>query len=77
MIVCLHLQVNLTLLTDLYYMLGMCCIIFLLENIDFLVQFAQQHDVFICDLVVVVKICHGQFYFLYYDGSSSFSNYEF
>jgi hypothetical protein len=38
-------------------MLGMCCIIPLLENIDSLVQFAQQQDVFICDLVDVVKIC--------------------
>ncbi len=32
----LHLQANLALLDDPYYMLGMCCIIPLLEGINFL-----------------------------------------
>jgi hypothetical protein len=54
--VCLHLQANLTLLVDPYYMLGMCYIIPLLKSIDFLMQFAQQHDVFICDLVAIIKV---------------------
>jgi len=75
--VCLHLHANLTLLVDFYCMLGMCCIIFLLDNIDFLVQFARQCDVFICDLVAIVKVCHGQLYSLYNDGNSSFFNVEF
>jgi hypothetical protein len=44
-------------LDDPYYMLGMCCIIPLLENIESLVQFAQQQNIFICDLIVVVTIC--------------------
>jgi hypothetical protein len=48
----------------------MCCIILSLENIDSPVQFAQQQDVFICDLVVIVKICQWQFYTLYNDGLS-------
>jgi hypothetical protein len=43
----------------------MWCLIPLLENIDFIVQFALQHDVFICDLVLVIKICQGSFYTLY------------
>jgi hypothetical protein len=51
------LQANLILLVDPFCMLGMCCIIPLLESIDSLVQFAQQQDVFTCDLVEVVKIC--------------------
>jgi hypothetical protein len=46
-------------LDDPYYMLGMCCIIHFLENIESFVQFAQQEDIFICDLIVVVKICQG------------------
>jgi hypothetical protein len=46
-------------LNDPYCMLGMCCIIPLLENIESFVQFAQQENVLICDLIVVVKICQG------------------
>jgi hypothetical protein len=60
-----------------YCTLGMCCIIPLLENIDSLVRFAYQHNVFICDLVIVVKSCQGQLYSLYNDGSSQFSSDEF
>jgi len=37
-------------------------------------QLVQQHDVFICDIVVAIKVCHGQLYSLYNDGNSSFSN---
>lgn len=55
------LQANLILLMNPYCLLGMWCLILLLENIDFLVQFALQHDVFICDLVFVIKICQGSF----------------
>jgi hypothetical protein len=55
----------------------MCCLIVLLEIIDFLVQFAQQHDVFICNLMALVKICQGKLYTLYNDGNSSFSSDEF
>jgi hypothetical protein len=54
-------------------MLEMCRIRPLLESIDFLVQFAQQCGVFICDLVIEIKIYHVQHYYLYNDGSSSFS----
>jgi hypothetical protein len=42
-----------------------------------LVQFAQQHDVFICNLVAIVKIYQGQLYTLYNDGNSSFFGDEF
>jgi hypothetical protein len=47
------------LFVDPYCTLGICWIIILLENIEFLVQFAQQHDIFICDLIVVVEIYQG------------------
>jgi hypothetical protein len=56
------------LLVDPFCMLGMCCIIRLLESIDSLVQFAQQQDVFICDLVDAIKIYQRQLYTLYNDG---------
>ncbi len=55
----------------------MCYIIPLLESNDSLVQFAQHRDVFICDLMVAIKVCHGQLYSLYNDGNSSFSSDEF
>ncbi|KAH8961121.1 hypothetical protein BDL97_05G034100 [Sphagnum fallax] len=54
-------KANLILLANPYCLLGMWCLIPLLENIDFLMQFALQHDVFICDLVFVIKICQGSF----------------
>jgi hypothetical protein len=40
-------------------------------------QFAQHRDVFICDIMVVIKVYHGQLYYLYNDGNSSFSSDEF
>jgi hypothetical protein len=55
----------------------MCCIVLLLENIDSLMQFAQQCYGFMCDLGVIINIYKGQFYTLYNDGRFSFSNDEF
>jgi hypothetical protein len=37
----------------------MCCIILLLENIDSLMQFAQQGYGFMCNLGVIIKITRG------------------
>jgi hypothetical protein len=51
-------------------MLGMCCIIPLLESIDSLIQFAQQQDIFICDMVAAIKIYQNKLYTLYNDGFS-------
>jgi hypothetical protein len=39
-------------------------------------QSTQQCDVFICDLVHVIKIYQGQLYCLYNDGSTSLFNDE-
>jgi hypothetical protein len=57
-------------LVDPFYMLGMCCIITLLESIDSLIQFAQQQDIFICDMVAAIKIYQNKLYTLYNDGFS-------
>jgi hypothetical protein len=43
---------------------------------NFLMQSTQQCDVFICDLVHVIKIYQGQLYCLYNDGSTSLFNDE-
>jgi hypothetical protein len=44
-------------LVDPYVVLGMTCIIPLLECINVLIKFAQQRDVYICDFIGALVAC--------------------
>ena len=33
--------------------------------VHYLVKFFQQRDIFICDYLAEIKVCHGQLYTLY------------
>jgi hypothetical protein len=46
-------------------MLGLSCILPWLEAIHFFIKFSQLHDVFVCDFIVIVKICQGEMQALY------------
>ncbi len=40
-------------------------------------NFTKRRDIFICDFIVVVKVCQNQLYSLYYDVASAFKGNEF
>jgi hypothetical protein len=47
---------NLDLLCDLHMLLGLSCLLPLLEAMNALIKFAQRKDVFICNFVATIKI---------------------
>jgi hypothetical protein len=47
--------------------MGLACIMFLLELVHALIKFAQVCDTFVCDFVIVVKMCCAKFYNMYFD----------
>jgi len=49
----------------------------LMENIQSLIKFIERRDIFICDFIVMVKVCQGQFYSLYCDPTFAFKGNEF
>jgi hypothetical protein len=57
---------NLELFCDVKIMFLMCLML-MLEIVNSLVKFAQLHNVFVCDFVVVMKICQDDFHKLHVD----------
>ncbi len=47
--------------------MGLACIMFLLESIHILIKFAQVCDTFVCDFVIVMKMCCVELYNMYFD----------
>jgi len=58
---------NLDLFCDLHMLLGLSCLLPLLEVMNALIKFAQGRDVFIYDFVAVVKFYLADLYMMYYD----------
>jgi len=52
-------QVNFELLCDVNLFISLACLMPMLETIHALIKFTQKMDVFVCDYVVVIKICLG------------------
>jgi len=52
-------------------------LLLLLDALDNLVNFAQKCDVFICDFIAAVKICHASLHSMYQDSTTAFSTDEF
>jgi len=59
-------------LYDIHIWLGLVCILPLLEFVHALIKFAQSRNVFMCDLVVIIKVCQGNIYNMYCDQTSKF-----
>jgi len=53
---------NLNLLCDLHMLMGLSCLLPLLESVNALIKFMQGRDDFIYDFVVVVKIYQTNLY---------------
>lgn len=67
----------LALLLDPYTALVISAVILILETIDVLCVYAQQSNVFVCDMVAALKLCEGQVYSLFVDKGNGFSQDEF
>jgi uncharacterized membrane protein len=68
---------NLNLLCGLHMLLGLFCLLPLLEVVHALIKFAQGRDIFICDFVVAVKICQVDLCMMYSDPSSNYQREHF
>ncbi len=66
-------ELNYEKLCDFQVLLGLSCILPLLESIHALVKFAQMKDVYVCDLVAAIKVCQGDIYMMYCDQTSKFA----
>jgi hypothetical protein len=65
-------KTNLVNLCDVGTILGLPCILSMLESINALMKFSQAKDVFLCDYIVALKICKVNMYKMYIDPTISF-----
>ncbi len=65
-------KTNLANLSDFGTILGLPCILFMLESINVLMIFSQARDVFVCDYIGILKICKVDLYKMYIDPTTSF-----
>jgi hypothetical protein len=71
---------NYSLLCDLGTLLSLSCFMPLLEYVEVLgslMHFAQSNHVFVCDYLIVVRICQGELYMMYGDPKTSFQRTHF
>jgi len=61
-------------LCDVEVILGLCCILLLLECVHALIKVAQIKDVFVCNFVEVGKVAQQEFYRLYCDPCAKFED---
>jgi hypothetical protein len=64
-------------LCDLQILLGLAYVLPLLEFVHALIKFASMQDVFMCDLVVTIKVYQGDMYNMYLKQSSNFTTNTF
>ncbi len=60
-------------LCDFQVLLGLVCILPLLEFVHAFIKFAQVRDVYVCDMVAIIMVCQGDIYMMYCDQTSKFT----
>ncbi len=55
-------KANLLNLCDIDMILSLLCILPMLESMNGLMKFMHIKDVFLCDYIVIIKICQGDMY---------------
>jgi hypothetical protein len=55
-------KANLNLLCEIELLLGLACILPMLEALNYLLKFSQQTACFVCDMVPGVKLCQANLY---------------
>ncbi len=64
-------KANLVNLCDVGTILGLPCVLPMLESINALMKFVQVNDVFVCDYIAIIKICQTNMYKMYNDSTTS------
>jgi hypothetical protein len=59
-------------LCDVGTILGLPCILLMLEFVNAFMKFAQARDVFVCDYILAIKIFQANMYKTYIDPTTSF-----
>ncbi len=62
---------------DFHMLLGLFCLLPLLEVVNVLIKYAQGRDVFICDFVATIKICQTNLYMMFSDPSNNYQHEHF
>jgi hypothetical protein len=65
---------NLSLLTNVETLLGLNAVTSMLKAVHSLIKFAQLKDIYVCDFIVLVKICEGDVYHMFCDHQSFFES---
>jgi hypothetical protein len=68
---------NYELLCDVEIVMGLTCVLPMLEEVQNLNKLAQNIDCFICDFVVVMKLIQVDLYKVYVDPKCHFSHVQF
>ncbi len=63
---------NLVNLFDVDTILGLPCVLPMLEYVNALMKFVQTKDVFVCDYTTTIKIYRTNLYKMYNDATASF-----
>jgi hypothetical protein len=66
-------KANLNLLCEIELLLGLACILPMLEALNYLIKFSQQSICFVCDMVAAVKLCQADLYSWYVDSDTAYS----
>jgi hypothetical protein len=66
-------KANLNLLSEIELLLGLACILPMLEALNYLIKFFQQSTCFVCDMVAAVKLCQADLYSWYVDSDTAYS----
>jgi hypothetical protein len=66
-------KANLNLLCEIELLFGLACVLPMLEALNYLVKFSQQRACFVCDMVVVVKLCQADLYSSYVDSENAYA----
>jgi hypothetical protein len=62
-----YVRSNLFFIIDMETLLGLNAMMSPLEEIHYLIKFAQLKDGFVCVFISIVKICEGNVYCMYYN----------
>jgi hypothetical protein len=68
---------NLYLLCDLHMLMDLSCFLPLLEVVNALIKFVHGRYVFICDFVVIVKVCQSYLFMMYLDPMNNYTREHF
>jgi hypothetical protein len=58
-------------------LMDLSCFLSLLEVVNALIKFVHGRDVFICDFVVIVKVCQSHLFMMYLDPMNNYTSEHF